>query len=136
LKVDQRSTGGRPEVDRRQTRGRPDGIWRYTGGTPEVSESQTIAWARFLVQLSSFRWKIPAQVHRVVVWLAGIVGQSNTSKEPLQAKTPTIANKPTHAHTHTIVNKQTSTTPHTHTIDVTNGQQPRQQAAIKEAGLH
>ena len=32
--------------------------------------------------------------------------------------------------------KSDNTATHTHTISVTDGQQPRQQAAIKEAGLH
>ena len=50
-----------------------------------------------------------------------------------------------HPHTHTPTHRHTATPTHppnarthahTHTIDVTNGQQPRQQAAIKEAGLH
>ena len=38
-----------------------------------------------------------------------------------------VPNKQTHTHTHIL---------HTHTIYVTNGQQPRHRAAIKEAGLH
>ena len=42
------------------------------------------------------------------------------------ARTMLLVPQTPHTHTHT----------HTHTMYVTNGQQPRQRAAIKEAGLH